>query len=258
MMKLEENKKKEVSSGLIVFIIILVAIVSSVVSIVVYRQILNKNGEEHLASSLKQDMENLQASGNLVGNTNSANEIDNAIRVETIVNGKKAEIEMIASMAGEQIQDGEMSFYEENVDVTINGKKVEGITTYTWTKKDSYEYIFPEVSKIKDVSNGNEYILLASYPESITGNGCNLFIIYDFSGNKIAEISDYAGTSYTLAESGYTIPAHTIKENSIEIIQPDSEASGAELYSYTIENGTLKSKLIESYTADELESAGKI
>ena len=256
--KMEENKKKGENSALIVLIIILVAIASSALSIVIYRQILIKNGEEPLSNSLQQDVENLQTLGNSVENTNSTNESDNAIRVEAMVNGEKAVIEMMASFTEAQMQDGDMTFYEENVDVTINGKSVDSIITYTWTNKESYEYIFPEVKKIKDIVSGNEYILLVSYPESITGNSSNSFIIYDYNGKKITEISDYAGTTYTLVESGYTIPAHTIKQDSIEIVQPNSETSGAELYSYTIENGEIKSNLIKSYTAEELESAGKV
>lgn len=255
---MEENKKKGENSALIVLIIILVAIASSALSIVIYRQILIKNGEEPLSNSLQQDLENLQTLGNSVENTNSTNESDNAIRVEAMVNGEKAVIEMMASFTEAQMQDGDMTFYEENVDVTINGKSVDSIITYTWTNKESYEYIFPEVKKLKDIVSGNEYILLVSYPESITGNSSNSFIIYDYNGKKITEISDYAGTTYTLVESGYTIPAHTIKQDSIEIVQPNSETSGAELYSYTIENGEIKSNLIKSYTAEELESAGKV
>ena len=204
---MEENKKKGENSALIVLIIILVAIASSALSIVIYRQILIKNGEEPLSNSLQQDLENLQTLGNSVENTNSTNESDNAIRVEAMVNGEKAVIEMMASFTEAQMQDGDMTFYEENVDVTINGKSVDSIITYTWTNKESYEYIFPEVKKLKDIVSGNEYILLVSYPESITGNSSNSFIIYDYNGKKITEISDYAGTTYTLVESGYTIPS---------------------------------------------------
>ena len=63
---MEENKKKGENSALIVLIIILVAIASSALSIVIYRQILIKNGEEPLSNSLQQDLENLQTLGNSV------------------------------------------------------------------------------------------------------------------------------------------------------------------------------------------------
>ena len=255
---MEEKKKKEMNSGLLIIVIILVAIVSSIASIVIYRQILNVKGEEHLVNSLKQDMENLQTENNDVKDNNSDNYVIDSTAVEEIINGQKAKIEMVASVIENQQQDGDKVFFAENIDITINGNKVESLTTYAWTNKDNYEYIFPEVKKIKDVSNDSEYILLVSSPESITGNATNSFIIYDYNGNKIADISDYAGTSYTLIDSEYSIPAHTIREDSIEIIEPDSTSSGAEIYSYTIENGTMKKDLVKSYTSEEIQSAGKI
>lgn len=93
-----------------------------------------------------------------------------------------------------------------------------------------------------------------------TGNPVHTFVIYDSNENKIADISDQGATLFFFIDNEYTIPAHIINKDSIQIVRKRSDETfeGADIYLYTIENGILKSKIINSYTSDEVGGAGAI
>lgn len=235
--------KKTIS---IVIIVILVALIGAFIGIAIYKNknLDNTDKQNILTNEMKED--------ETESNTNN-----NSLEAEVVVNGKKIAVKMQGSVVEDETKEDNETFFKEKVNITIGDKEIESIITYAWTSQGKYEMQFPEVKKISDISNGIEYILIAVYPESIAGNASNSFIIYDDNGNKITSISDYAGTTYTLKDSEYNIPAHTIENNAITIIQP-TDNGGAELCSYTIENGVMKSEIIKTYTSDDLQSAGKV
>ena len=231
-------------TNLIVIIVILVALIGAFIGIAIYKNLDNTDKQNILTNEMKED--------ETENNTNN-----NSLEAEVVVNGKKIAVKMQGSVVEDETKEDNETFFKEKVNITIGNKEIESIITYAWTNQGKYEMLFPEVKKISDISNGIEYILIAVYPESIAGNASNSFIIYDDNGNKITSISDYAGTTYTLKDSEYNIPAHTIENNAITIIQPTDDG-GAELCSYTIENGVVKSKIIKTYTLDDLQLAGKV
>ena len=253
---MEENKKKEANSALIIFIIILVAIVSSAVSILVYRQILNKNGEEHLISSIQQDMENLQTSGNSIENTNSNNQsniIESAILEQPVMlNNKKVNVKIESSFIEYEYE--LEALFRQRIDITIGGKSVDSIETTTWTQSGTINYQTPEIRLLTDAEDTEKnyiMILIDSYTPSSTSAK---IYFYDVEGNKLGEINDWGATTIQLKETNTTIPAHELFSNSVRIIEPLS--NGARMHEYTIVDGELKNNIIEEYNADKIEQTG--
>lgn len=230
---------------LIILSMLVVASISTFISITVYKnKILSENEQEKINNAEK----------------NTANNENNIVETEIIINGEKNKIKMEASTIETGEQDGNLVYIKEKINITINEKKVEDIITYTWTDKDNYEYIFPEVVKICDSLNKSEYMLFNVSSDRPTGNPVHTFVIYDSNENKIADISDQGATLFFFIDNEYTIPAHIINKDSIQIVRKRSDETfeGADIYLYTIENGILKSKIINSYTSDEVGGAGAI
>ena len=254
---MEEKKKKEVSSVLTVIVIILVAIVSSIVSIVVYRQILNKNGEEHLVSSFQQDLENLQTSGNSIENTNSNNQsnvIDSAVLEQPVMlNNKTVNVNIKSSFVEYEYE--LEALFRQRIDITIDGKSVDSIETSSWTQAGTINYQTPEIRLLTDAEDTEkEYIMILvnSYTPS---SGTTTIYLYDDEGNKIDEINDWGATGIVLQENNIEIPSYELFNDSVRIIEP-LEDGGARMHEYTVVNGELNDEIIEEYSSDEIEQAG--
>lgn len=257
---MEEKKKKEASTAIIMVTIVLVAIVSSILSIVIYKQMLNNSGEKHLVSSLQEDLEKVQ-SENTVNGTNNENNGSNIsenteqtakVNLPLTINNKNINLEIEASFVNWEME--EEALFNQKTVIKINGKVCDEINTTTWTQVNTLNYEIPEVKFISDSSSEEEYIVLIMN-ESTPSSNTEIIRIYDDEGNVITEFDNLGKTEVIVSEDNYTIPVYEIYSDRIIICEALSDG-GARLHEYTIDNGELKDEITREYSEDEVEQAG--
>ena len=263
---MEENKKKEASTAIIMVTIVLVAIVSSILSIVIYRQMLNNSGEKHLVSSLQEDLEKVQ-SENTMNSTNNENNgsnsnenhnnvIENSIIVQPIrLNNKDINVRVESSFVEWKYE--LEALFKQKMDITIDEKNVDSIETISWTQMGTINYQIPEIRLISDAENVESEYLMIVVDSFTPSAGRTKIYFYDDEGNKIDEIEDWGSTGVVLQENNTEIPSYEIFSDSVRIIEP-LEGGGARMHEYTIVDGKMNDEIIEEYEADEVEQTGAV
>lgn len=257
---MEENKKKEASTAIIMVTIVLVAIVSSILSIVIYRQMLNNSGEKHLVSSLQEDLEKVQSENTDNGTNNenngsniSENTEQNAkVNLPLTMNNKNINLGIEASFVNWENE--EEGLFNQNTVIKINGKVCDEIETTRMTISNVLNYEIPEIQIISDSSVEREYILLLMH-ENTPSSNTTIIKIYDDEGNVVTEFDNLGKTEVVVSEDNYIIPVYEIYSDRIVICEALSDG-GARLHEYTIDNGELKDEITREYSEDEVEQAG--
>ena len=246
------EEKKGISAVLLVIIFILIIIISSTITIIVYRNILKSDGENHLVDTMNEDLNNIKDSEK--NDLNNADTLsDNAsLKLPINMNGKNVNVDIETSFVNWERE--EEGLFNQKTVLKINNKVFDELETTRMTISGTLNYEIPEINLIADSSIEKEYILLTMH-ENTPSSSSTILKIYDDEGNVISEFDNLGKTQVVVKENNYAIPVYEIYSDRIVICEALSEG-GARLHEYTIDNGELKDEVVREYSEDEVEQAG--
>lgn len=261
---MDEKAKTKVFIYIIVILVMFIVILTFG-GVFLYKELKDGRKEENIIE--KQEQNNyLENTNNEQENLNATEEFDGNITKNIRLNGNDYKVELEYKnneiQATDENSDGVKTseLFTQSYKFMINGKEITGIDNgakwiSTNKEKDTYEDIC-SLEKIKDLSNGKEYLVLTTYIELVAGGpSMNIYII-DVDTNKIFNKFEESNlTSYYIPKEGLQLENIEIEEDSIRKIKRGEET--IEIVKYTIDNGNIKENVEKTYNINDIEVAGK-